>query len=88
MWAPKGKWSAKRQMSNGVPLCDRQCTQDKAMKPSESGNEPVALSQMKGKEPVALKPIESGNKPVALSQMNGNEPVAFKPIEMAMNPWH
>jgi hypothetical protein len=28
------------------------------MKAIESGNEPVALSQMKGKEPVALKPIE------------------------------
>jgi hypothetical protein len=63
MWAPKGKWSAKRQMSNGVPLWDRQCTQDKAMKPSESGNEPVALSQMKGKEPVALKPIEMAMNP-------------------------
>ncbi len=81
---PKGKWGAikaygapKRHMSNGVSLWDRQCTQDKAMKPIESGNESVALSQMKGKEPVALKPIESGNEPVALSQM-----------KVAMNPWH
>jgi hypothetical protein len=39
------------------------------MKAIESGNQPVALSQMKGKEPVALKPIESGNEPVALSQL-------------------
>jgi hypothetical protein len=84
MWAPKGKWGTKRQngapkgkWGNGVSLWDRQCTQDKAMKPIESGNEPVALSQMKGKEPVALKPIESGN-----------EPAALKPIEMAMNPRH
>ncbi len=82
--APKSKWGAikaygapKRHMSNGVSLWDRQCIQDKAMKPIESGNEPVALSQMKGKGPVALKPIESGNEPMALSQMN-----------MAMNPWH
>ncbi len=81
---PKSKWGAikaygapKRHMSNGISLWDRQCTQDKAMKPIESGNEPVALSQMKGKEPVALKPIESGN-----------EPVALKPIETAMNLWH
>jgi hypothetical protein len=47
------------------------------MKPIESGNEPVVLSQMKGNEPVALKPIESGN-----------EPMALKPIETAMNLWH
>jgi hypothetical protein len=63
--APKGKWGAikaygapKRHMSNGVSLWERQCTQDKAMKPIESGNEPVALSQMKGNELVAMKPIE------------------------------
>ncbi len=81
---PKDKWGAikaygatKRHMSNGVSLWDRQCTQDKAMKQIESGNEPMALSQMKGNEPVALKPIESGD-----------EPVALKPIETAMNPWH
>ena len=74
MGCRKGIWGAIK--ANEAPLWDRQCTQDKAMKPSESGNEPVALSQMKGKEPMAL------------SQMKGNEPVAFKPIEMAMNPWH
>jgi hypothetical protein len=33
------------------------------MKPSESGNEPMALSQMKGKEPVALKPVEMAMNP-------------------------
>ena len=75
MGCQKGIWGAIK--ANEAPLWDRLCTQDKAMKPSESGNEPVALSQMKGKEPVALKPIESGN-----------EPVALKPIETAMNPWH
>jgi hypothetical protein len=36
----------------------------------------MALSQMKG------------NEPMALNKMKGNEPVAFKPIETAMNPWH
>ncbi len=68
--APKGKWGAikaygapKRHMSNGVSLWERQCTQDKAMKPIESGNEPVALGQMKGNEPVALKPIETAMNP-------------------------
>ncbi len=50
--APKGKWG------NGVSLWERQCTQDKAMKPIESGNEPVALSQMKGNELAAMTPIE------------------------------
>ncbi len=69
-WAPKGKWGAikaygapKRHMSNGVSLWERQCTQDKAMKPIESGNEPVALNQMKSNEPVALKPIEMAMNP-------------------------
>jgi hypothetical protein len=33
------------------------------MKPSESGNEPVALSHMKGKGPVALKPVEMAMNP-------------------------
>jgi len=59
--APKGRCGAIK--ANGAPLWDRQCTRDKAMKPSESGNEPVALSQMKGKEPVALKPIEMAMNP-------------------------
>jgi hypothetical protein len=52
------------------------------MKPSESGNEPVALSQMKGKEPVALKPIESGNEPVALRQMKWQRTHGIKPNGM------
>ncbi len=46
-----------------------------ALKPIESGNEPMAL-----------KPIESGNEPVALSQMNSNEPGGIEANELISTP--